>query len=113
MANKFRIGDRVEYNDPAYNNPAYAHGFGEVMQVLDYGSLYLVRTDVDPGPGMYYWERELTLAIRAKTPADYWDEGHAAGLDDGMDIAELVHQGKGGLDIYKVHAPTPNPYKED
>lgn len=56
--------------------------------------------------------RRARAALEAVAPliaAQAWDEGFNAGLDDGLDIAELR---TGPLDLTKIHAPTPNPYRE-
>lgn len=47
------------------------------------------------------------LAVKAAA----WDEGAKAGLDKGLDIAELVHEGGGTLDLAKVPPPPLNPYR--
>ena len=44
--------------------------------------------------------------------AEAWEEGARAGLDKGLDIAELVHQGSGKLNIPDVPPPPTNPYRQ-
>lgn len=60
MSNQFKVGDRVEFNDPHYDHP-YDHGYGTVVEVSESGNLYDVDFDANPGnePPLTYWEFEL------------------------------------------------------
>lgn len=57
---EFKVGDRVEFNDPGYDYP-YDHGYGVVTRDAGNG-VYVVRLDNAPtnDRDWYYYAEELT-----------------------------------------------------